>query len=243
MRGPTRPFSIGNAADQLSEMDAPMPTVESTCWTVIDAAAAGSQADRDAFVERYGGVIRAYLGARWRHSALQHELGDAAQDVFLECFRKGGVLEAAHAGHVTKFRAFLYGVIRNVARRFENGSAAPAELPPEVKADEESQSRLFERTWALAIMAEAAQRQARRAAADGPEALRRVELLQLRFQEGLPIRAIAERWNVPVETVHRAYAKAREEFKAALLAVIAFHHPGSPAAVEEEAADLLKSLS
>jgi hypothetical protein len=36
---------------------------------------------------------------------------------------------------------------------------------------------------------------------------------------------------------------ARHEFKAALLEVVAFHHPGSPAEVEQEAATLLKVLS
>jgi hypothetical protein len=33
-----------------------------------------------------------------------------------------------------------------------------------------------------------------------------------------------------------------QEFKAALLEVVAFHHPGSPAELEQEAAGLLKAL-
>jgi hypothetical protein len=36
-----------------------MSTAESTCWTVIRAAAAGSAADRDELARRYLGVIRA----------------------------------------------------------------------------------------------------------------------------------------------------------------------------------------
>jgi RNA polymerase sigma-70 factor (ECF subfamily) len=220
-----------------------MSTGESTCWTVIHAAVAGSGADRDAFARRYLGVVRAYLGARWRHSALRHQLDDAVQEIFLECFREGGVLDAADAGRVKSFRACFYGVIRNVARRFESRRAPPAELPSDVEADEETQSRLFERAWAQSIMAEAAQRQAQRAAEQGPEAERRVELLRLRFHEGLPMRTIAERWQVPVASLNFAYVKARAEFKFALLAVIAFHHPGAPAAVEQEAAELLQSLS
>jgi hypothetical protein len=43
--------------------------------------------------------------------------------------------------------------------------------------------------------------------------------------------------------LHHAYALARQEFKAALLAVVAFHLPGSPTEVEQEAASLLKALS
>jgi RNA polymerase sigma-70 factor (ECF subfamily) len=120
------------------------------------------------------------------------------------------------------------------------GSAGPL---PDIEANEESLSRLFERTWAQAIMTEAAQLQKRRAGAGGPEAVRRVELLRLRFEDNLPIRTIAERWGVPAAELHHAYALARKEFKAALLAVVAFHHPGSPAEVEEEVAGLLKALS
>ena len=50
---------------------------------------------------------------------------DAVQEVFVECFRRGGALEAVGAGRVPGFRAFLYGVIRNVARRFESRPAPP----------------------------------------------------------------------------------------------------------------------
>src|SRR5262249_7504100 len=110
--------------------------------------------------------------------------------------------------------------------------------PPDVPADDASQSRLFDRTWARAIMEEAARLQRERAAEGGPEAVRRVELLRLRFEENLPIRAIAELWKVDPAKLHHAYALAREEFRAALLEVVAFHQPGSPAELEQEAAGL-----
>src|SRR6516164_7795555 len=123
-----------------------MSTPESTCWTVIKAAAAGSPADRNELARRYLGVVRAYLAARWRGSALRQDLGDAVQEVFVECFRHGGALEAAGAGRVPSFRAFLYGVVRNVARRFESRPARADGPLPDVEADEEGASRLFERT-------------------------------------------------------------------------------------------------
>jgi RNA polymerase sigma-70 factor (ECF subfamily) len=220
-----------------------MPAPESTCWTVIRAAAAGSAGGREELARRYLAVIRAYLAARWRGSPLRPDLDDAVQEVFVECFRQGGALEAAGAGRVPGFRAFLYGVVRNVARRFESRPARAAGRLPKIAANEESLSQLFERTWARAIMAEAARLQRRRAAERGPEAVQRVELLRLRFEENLPIRTIAERWGVPAAGLHRAYAIARQEFKAALLEVVAFHHPGSPAEVEQEAACLVKALS
>lgn len=221
----------------------PTYTPESTCWTVIRGAAAGSPADRDELARRYLGVVRAYLAARWRGSALRDDLDDAVQEVFVECFREGGALKAVGAGRVPSFRAFLYGVVRNVARRFESRPALAAVPLPEVAADDESLSRLFERSWARAIMAEAAQLQRRQAGERGEAAVRRVELLRLRFEDGLPIRTIAERWGVEAAKLHHDYALARQEFRAALLEVVVFHHPGSPAAVEEEAASLLKALS
>jgi RNA polymerase sigma-70 factor (ECF subfamily) len=219
-----------------------MPQLESTCWTVIRAAAAGSPADRDELARRYLGVVRAYLAARWRSSPLRAEVDDAVQEVFVECFRQGGVLEAVGAGRVPGFRAFLYGVVRNVARRFESRPDHAAVPLPDVEASEERLSRLFERSWAQVIMVEAAQLMKRRAAGGGLEAVRRVELLQLRFEENLPIRTIAERWGVPAAGLHHAYALARKEFKAALLKVVAFHQPGSAMEIEQEAASLLNAL-
>ena len=142
-----------------------MSASESTCWTVIRAAAAGSPADRDELARRYLSVVRAYLAARWRGSGLRPDVDDAVQEVFVECFRQGGALEAAWAGRVPSFRAFLNGVVRNVARRFESRPVRAATPLPENQADEESLSRLFERTWAQAIMSEAAQLPAATAAA------------------------------------------------------------------------------
>jgi RNA polymerase sigma-70 factor (ECF subfamily) len=220
-----------------------MVVSESTCWTVIRGAAAGSSSDRNEMARRYLGVVRAYLSARWRGSWLRQEIDDATQEVFVECFRRGGAVEAAGAGRVPDFRAFLYGVIRNVARRFESRPVRASSRPPEVLADEGCQLRLFERTWAQAIMTEAAGLQRQRAAEVGPAALQRVELLRLRFEENMPIRIIAELWRVDAAKLHHAYTLARQEFRTALLEVVAFHHPGSPAEVEQEAAGLLRSFS
>jgi RNA polymerase sigma-70 factor (ECF subfamily) len=130
-----------------------------------------------------------------------------------------------------------------VARRFESRRAPAAALPSDLVSSEESQSRLFDRTWARSLMVEAAGLQRRRAQERGGESVRRVELLRLRFEENLPIRAIAERWATDPARLHHAYAQARQEFKAALMEVVAFHHPGTPVEVEEEATGLLKALS
>ena len=68
------------------------PTGVETCWTLIRAAAAGEEEDRSVFAHRYLPVVRSYLGVRWESSVLRSQLDDAVQEVFLECFRRGGVL-------------------------------------------------------------------------------------------------------------------------------------------------------
>jgi RNA polymerase sigma-70 factor (ECF subfamily) len=217
---------------------------QSTCWTLIRAAAGGSAQPREEFARRYAPVLRAYLSARWRGSRLLQDLDDAVQDVFVECLRPGGALERLDSSRDGGFRAFLYGVARNVALRRESRRPSPAGAADldAISDDHTSLSRVFDRAWAKAILREAARVQEERARALGERELRRVELLRLRFHEGLPIRDMARRWNVDAAALHHEYAKAREEFRAALLHVVAFHHAGDASTVEEECRKLLTLL-
>jgi RNA polymerase sigma-70 factor (ECF subfamily) len=213
---------------------------DATCWTLIRDAAAGDPAARDLFARVYRPVVKAYLAARWR--GLPLDADDAAQDVFVECFKAGGVLAAADAGRPGGFRAFLLGVARNVARRHE---ARPRPNPPvdpdRLPADDESVSRAFDRAWATALLREAARVQAATAATAA--ARRRVELLRLRFHDGLPVRDIARRWGVDPAKLHHEYAAARDEFRAALRRVVAYHHPGgTPGDVDRACAELLAAF-
>jgi RNA polymerase sigma-70 factor (ECF subfamily) len=224
-----------------------MTPPESTCWTVIQAAAAGSTPDRQEFARRYRPVVRAYLSSRWRSSPCLQDLDDAVREVFVECFKPNGVLDRAEPGR--DFRPFLYGVVRHVALRAEAGRRRQREgqLPAGVELDrmaddEESLSRTFDRAWARALLREAAARMEQQARAAGTAAGRRVELLRLRFHEGLPIRAIAERWQTDPAGLHHEYARARQEFKAALAEVVAFHQPGSGPEIEAACANLLALL-
>src|SRR5262249_9139684 len=111
-----------------------------------------------------------------------------------------------------------------------------------IPGGEETLSRAFDRAWARAVVREAAERQSALAAQRSEASLRRVELLRLRFHEGLPIREIARLWGLDAAYLHHEYARARQEFRAALREVIAFHHPGSPEDVDRECARLLSLL-
>jgi RNA polymerase sigma factor (sigma-70 family) len=209
------------------------PDARTTCWLVIEKAAAGSQEDRDLFVRLYGPVVRAYLKARWRGSPyFLQEVENAYQDVFIECFKRHGVLEHCRPADAGGFRPYFRGVIRNVARRIEarvvrsERQAPEAEMLEAIPGAEEELSGVFDRAWATAIVREARRRLTERAQRKGGEALRRVELLRLRFQEGLPVREIARLWGADPETVHSSYERARQEFDLALREVAEFERPG-----------------
>ncbi len=226
-----------------------MSTPDSTCWTVIEAAAAGSAEEREAFAQHYYPMVKAYLSARWSHSNYQQDLEDAIQEVFVECFKHGGVLEKANRSSASGFRAFLYGTTRNVALRTETRRARAKEQAPaneeelaQVESREEKLSAVFDRAWATALLREAGQKQKEFAQAKGEAALQRVELLRLRFQQGKPIREIAQLWQCDAAKLHHEYAQAREEFKRALLEVVAFHHPGTDEEINQECSQLLTML-
>jgi RNA polymerase sigma-70 factor (ECF subfamily) len=212
---------------------------------LVHGAAAGNGSARSAFGVRYAPVMRTYLAARWRGTPLSGDVDDAVQEVFLECLREGGVLARAQADRPGGFRAFLFGVVRNVALRFEQRGAKRGGNAPDftsLPSREETLSRVFDRALARSIMREAAERQSAHAVERGDDALRRVELLNLRFQEGLPIREIATLWGADAGELHRQYAKARQEFHAALREVVSEHLPASAAQLDAECAQLLGLL-
>ena len=226
-----------------------------TCWTLIDGAARGRLQAREEFSRRYQPILRAYLLRRWGGTPRSQDVDDAAQEVFVECFRQRGVLERTDRSRAGGFRAFLYGVTRNVARRYETRAAqsrehqADSQVLAAVSADDPTLSRVFDRAWALALIREALARldqapsTAEAATEPDSTARRQVELLRLRFSENLPIRDIATRWEVDAALLHRDYAKARAAFRKALVSVVGEHHPGvSELVLERECARLLELM-
>lgn len=204
-----------------------MTPADATCWSLIHAAAGGDGSARERFARLYQPIARGYLAGRWQRSPLLSKLDDAVQDAFVECFKADGVLDKVAWSQPEGFRAFFHGVLRNVARRHEEKHRPSAPLPDDQPADDTSLSRAFDKAWARSLLQEAGRVQAESAAASGERAVKRVELLRLRFQEGLPIRDIATRWNEDAAKLHHEFATAREEFRAALRKVVAFHLPAA----------------
>jgi RNA polymerase sigma factor (sigma-70 family) len=222
---------------------------ERTSWTLVRGAGDGVAADRRAFARIYSPIVRAYLGARWQGSPLANAMDDAAQDVFLDCFREGGALSRADPERGARFRTFLYGVVRNIARRHEERLALERARQPQaadvlhaIPADEARLSRVFDRAWAIALLQRAVARQREAARGGGEAAIKRVELLELRFGRDLPIREIARVWDEDPAVVHRQYARAREAFKRCLREEVAAGHAGTPGEIERECANLLSLI-
>ena len=103
----------------------PSHLIPETTWDLLHAAASGDALARTFFAERYEPDVRACLVARWRGSRSE-DVDDAVQEVFLECLREGGVLDRVRANEVDRFRAFLRGVVENVALRIEERRAREA---------------------------------------------------------------------------------------------------------------------
>lgn len=216
-----------------------MTPPDATCWTLIREAAAGDRAAREGFARVYRPVVAAYLSARWHGNGA---VDDATQDVFVECFRGGGLLAKAEPDR-SGFRAFLLAGVRNVARRYEDRPRPTVGVPADLPADDTGPAEAFDKAWARAMLREAARVQAESAEQAGPAAVRRVELLRLRFHEGLPIRDIATRWGADAAKLHHEYATARQEFHAAVRTVVAFHHPGhTPGDIDRACEDLQRAF-
>jgi len=71
-----------------------MTPPQETCWTLIRDVRDGSRDARTRFTGRYLDSVRGYFVARWKGTPLSGEVDDAVQEVFLDCFKEGGVLEA-----------------------------------------------------------------------------------------------------------------------------------------------------
>ncbi|TWU39365.1 hypothetical protein Poly41_21890 [Novipirellula artificiosorum] len=215
---------------------------------MIDAAAGGSVADRETFAKLYWPAVAAYLKARWSGSPNAQYVSDAAQEVFVECFRTSGPLARVDQSRSGGFRPYLYGIARKVALRYESRQAASfhrradeADLE-NIASDDTSFSIQFDRAWARTMMRRAAELQKEQAASAGEDAKRRIELLRLRFEEGRPIREIAVLWQEEPAKLHHQYAMARKEFSSALRQVVAFHSGGDSDATQQEVDLLLEIL-
>jgi DNA-directed RNA polymerase specialized sigma24 family protein len=224
------------------------PDPNETCWTVLRAAADGDRDARSVFARSYATPIKAYLRHRWSRSALSNDVDDAAQEAFIEAFKPNGAIERADPAR-GDFRGLLYGVVRNVARRFEERAAKSVardaketvyldELPHDALA----LSRVFDRSWAQALMREAVSCH-KEASGSDDIASRRFRVLSMKHDDGLAIREIAAALNESdVAMIHNDYRQARRAFAAHLRKVVAKHTGARESQIDAECERLFDLL-
>lgn len=218
-----------------------------TSWTLIRGAAGGKDAAREEFIARYETFVRRVLGRHWSGRAIAVEMEDTIQNIWVECFKKNGVIERADPNR--SFRAFLCGVIQREEMKVRQKWARDAVRrdkatfdPEQVLADQTAITRLIDREWALQVMGEAWQAYEQWAEDKGCAALHRVEVLRLRTREGLPPRKIAERVGGDAAQASRDYAQARKEFERTLREIVARHEGDEDKNLDDAVRDLLSLL-
>ncbi len=126
------------------------------------------------------------------------------------------------------FRAYLYGITRNVATTLRTARLRDAGENTELEgasSDEATLSEAFDRAFAQATVREARHVMAMHAAND-PAAAMRLLALELMYEEGLPSREVASRLGLEPVAVYPLLTRARNDFKDALMQVMAENHPG-----------------
>lgn len=219
-----------------------------TSWTLIRAAGAGVRQDQAAFATRYAPAIRGFFAMRWRVSRFDERVNDATQEVFLHCFRPNGALARVDSDRPERFRAFLSGVARTVAAEFERRAARRMSRQrtgshlDEIAHGDESPSELFDRSWARSV-ANRARAHLTSRAAESDAAARRLAVLELRYEQGLAPRQIAERLELSRDQVYQSLHEAKADFRRALLVVLREAQPdATQQQLERQCAELARSL-
>jgi RNA polymerase sigma factor (sigma-70 family) len=204
-----------------------------TSWTAVQSASTQDRRARSRFALRYAPVIRRYLASRWRIATDSQLIDDGIQEVFVECFKRDGALERVRPGRDGGFRAYLYAVTRNVARTLERQRrrvpAPTAELDREPE-DGDRPSVAFDRAWARLVTADAMTEF--RDSCSEPVELLQLEVLRLRYHEGLPPRQIAQRiGGLDARRISKLIERGLRRYKACLLVVL---RRSSPTATDRE---------
>lgn len=201
-----------------------------TSWSLIELAASGDAVGREEFARRYDPVVRSVICARWKLSREHADVDDATQEVFVRCFRENGPLARADRQRPQGFRAYLYGIVRNVTAEAERREGSRREVTgdqtEQLKAAESREaalSQVFERAWHRLILQETAELLDRRAT--GPRRVAAQSALHLRMHGGVKPAEIATRLGIEVSVVYELIREAKAQYRAAFLEVMASHYP------------------
>lgn len=224
-----------------------MTRFDSTSWSVVFGAAAAIPEDQEEFERRYGSLVRSYFAARWRLSIQDERIADASQEVFVRIFSPNGPLTRVDKQRPNGFRPFLRGVLRNVAgeleRRSRRNRTSPLDQDLVPNNDEPTPSGAFDRAWAEMITDAAWQSMRQRAKGDR-WAQWRLQVLGHRYVDDMSCEQIADEISeLSVDQVYRLLAAGRNQFRRALVTVLAAHHPDLlPRQLEQKCQEVLEAL-
>ena len=198
-----------------------------TCWSMIRDAAGGDPAARERFARVYLPVVTAYLAARWRGAAARRRRRGPGR--LRRVFPRRRAPGEGRSGEQTagSGRSCL-GPSATSPADTRRGSASLPNFPRTCPADDTAPAEAFDRAWARSLLKEAARVQEESRAAGRARAMNgrsdpaAIPLSRWAADPGHR-RAVGE----DAAKLHHEYATAREEFRAALRIVVAFHHPGA----------------
>lgn len=207
---------------------------------MIGLAAGGDVAARHEFARRFGPFLRRVLARRWAGSPYRGHFDDAVQEVFVQCFKPGGVIDRADPARGVSARTLLYAVARNIAWRYERDHHRTADGEP-VAEPSDPLDGLAEltREEARATVREALRRLCD--AAD-PDDRRYGELLRTRAYDGRSVAELAAGDPDAAARLHREYTKAKRRFESELAVVVTAGYPVPPAEVKPLLVELLTAL-
>lgn len=197
-------------------------------------------------------AVRAYLRSRWGGTVLFGHIDDAVQEVFVQFLRPGSLLDDGldRLKPFVSFRAYLRGLVRNVARSTERTEHGRREIQAPssrfdlnvLEATDTRCSVAFDRAWAKGVLAETVALVSGREPSRDPQVRYRYELVRLRFRDGLSVQDIAAKQGTSRFVIYRELEKAGLEFRNAMTEVLRRQDEGSSADIEAKRRRILEML-
>lgn len=184
--------------------EAAVQTEPETEMAAVQAAIDGRREEFDDLVARETPWVR---GVVWSVLGDVDVIDDAVQQVWLQFWKRRGEL-----AHPDRWRGWLYRLARNTALDAGRGSSRRRSLARSVY--DQIGGMVRRATPGTELLADERQRIVRRAIESLPQHYR--EVLVLRHLEELSYREIAERLEVPVDTVETRLVRARRRLRGKL---------------------------
>ncbi len=194
-----------------------------TSWNLVSLAGTDVDLARREFALRYEKFVRRVLAKRWLGTIFCNDFDDAIQEVFIECFKPGGVIERADSRRGNSFRTLLFQVASHVAARFERShrrwqsQGMDEDLLNEMATTHASGYDVVTQEEVSDLVREALRRMIHH---HDPDVRSRGQLLDRHICQNEKIIAMAGGDSGVAERLHREHRKAKKEWKSFLVEVV-----------------------